>query len=105
MSEEHLSEVFCEIMNLAEKMNVANIGALDGCWEPSLPDEWFVAVNGHKEKTACSRGAVVGPFAAYFERRGMPVGVVGPMHGVVAGASVEDEIIAVLRKAQGEVAK
>ena len=97
MGNQPLSEAFCEIVSLAERLGVRRINGLPGCWEYADGD-WFVAVNAHGEETACSRGAAVPPFHAYVERLGWPAALLNPRGGHIVGdAGAEDALIAWLK--------
>jgi hypothetical protein len=93
-----ISEVFIAIMAYAEKQGVRRINELDGCWEFSPAEGWFLAVNGHDVPKRCSKNADVPPFHAYVEWHGWPAGIVGPKSGILAAGTEanEDNLIAAL---------
>ena len=69
------------IVEMSTRLGASNIGRLPGCWEHTWEHdgaEWYVAVNGHKVDTNCSRGEVVPPVTAYVEYNGWPAGLIGP---------------------------
>lgn len=100
---EAICEAFGEIVTLALARGVYRINALPGCWELELDEHWWLAVNGHREVTRCSRGVDVQPFSAYVEFNGWPAGVFTPAGGVLAAGTLANEatLIAALRRASG----
>jgi hypothetical protein len=98
-----ISEVMIEIVELAARLGVTEIYELPGCWEHAVDDGWWLALNGHREPVACSRGPEVPPLSAYVEWYGWPAGIVGFHGGVVAAGSEanEDALLEALRAAGG----
>lgn len=100
MSATRISEVFAEIMAYAARVGVSRIDTIEGCWEFEPGPGWFIAVNGHKTPTPCSRSKVpVAPFTAYIEWHGWPAGVVGLRQGFIAAGTEANEatLIAALK--------
>ena len=98
------SEAFALIAELAHLLGVKAINRLPGCWELSLPNGWWLAVNGRRTPVRCSRGVEVPTFSAYVERCDFPAGILDPYGGVLVGygSRTEADLIAALRS---EVAK
>jgi hypothetical protein len=96
-----LTEAFLEIAHLAERLGIANIRALPGCWEHQIDKRWWIAVNANENATVCSRGPTVPPYSAYVEFNGWPAGIINPRGGVIAAgaAANEDAFIAALKAA------
>lgn len=104
MSEERLSEAMVAVVNYALARGVENMAALKGCWEERIDEDWWIALNGHREPVRCSRGAEVWPFTCYVEFRGTVAGVVHPFGGEFLAAvptsnhaSTEDAFIDAIR--------
>lgn len=96
-----IPEVMVKLLELSGLLGVKGIKDLPACWEPTLPGGWRVAVNGHREATACSWGASVPPFSALFEQPEF-VGammIVSPHGGTAIGEGVEDACIAAVATA------
>ena len=98
----HITEAFAEIAALANRLGIHDITRFPGCWEHQIDEHWWMAVNGHREKIACSSGEKVPPFSAYVRFNGWPAGVIDPAGGIIAAGEVanEDAFIEAL-KAQG----
>lgn len=96
-----MSVAFHEIVELALRLGVRRINELPACWEHQVDEQWWVAVNGHREEIACSTGAKVPPFCAYVTFNEWPAGILHPDGGVLAAgaAANEDALIDALRKA------
>lgn len=95
---DRISEAFAKIAALAAHDGVKAINELEGCWEREI-GEWWIAVNGHTENTACSRGASVWPFNCYVEFNGWPAGMFDPYCGIIVAsgeAANEDALIAAI---------
>ena len=71
-------------IELGYELGVRDISKLDGCHELAIDDHWWIAVNGHKEPTRCSRGPMVDPFAIYVEFNGFPAGILDSGGGCIA---------------------
>lgn len=95
-----MSEKFIEpmalIAEMAARLGVNGINELPGCWEHTFEqggNEWFLALNGHREAVECSQGASVDPFHAYVQCNGWPAGVMNPFDGIMAaGAAVNEDV-------------
>ncbi len=94
-------EAFSVIADLAIARNAHPLGKHDGCWETELPAGFWIAVNGHKTATKCSRGIKVAPFQCYAEFNGWPFATFSPFGGVLGAGAVanEDSFIEALRAA------
>lgn len=79
------------VMGYCTALGVPRIDALPGCWERQVDAQWWIAVNGHREPVACSRGPSVPPFTCYVEFDGRPAGFVSPRGGVLAAGEAIDE--------------
>ena len=97
---ERYSELFCEIVKLAEAEQATPLNKFPGCWECKVDELWLLAINGHEEPKTTAGGATVPPFECYLEFNGFPAGFVGPFGGVMAAGSAanEDTLIEALRK-------
>jgi hypothetical protein len=104
MVDKPISEAFAAIVEWSTSLGAKRINQLDGCWEGQVDDQWWIAINGHDEKTKCSKGATVPAFNAYVEFNGWPAGFVNPRGGVLcAGAAAnEDTLIAALQRKSEE---
>lgn len=103
---ESVSLAFAEIVKLCEVLDVHHINQLPGCWEYQVDEQWWIACNGHREPTKCSKGFEVAPFHCYVEFNGFPAGEFHPIHGgfIAAGtAANEDTFIAALKLATEKV--
>lgn len=94
-----MTEVFQEIVEMSNRLGVTKINELPGCWEIQVDERWWLAVNGHQQSIACSKGFEVAPFAAYVEFNGWPAGEVTPVGGLLAASSQANEanLIAALK--------
>src|SRR3990167_1705130 len=101
MGEMMMPAVYVEFGELAHRLGVRNIKELPGCWEYQIDEQWWMAVNGHKEPVRCSKGAEVPAWHLYFEYNGWPAGFVGPSGGTVAAGEGANEatLLRALRKA------
>jgi hypothetical protein len=93
-------EAFALVAELAHVSGVAAINRLPGCWEVEVGG-WWLAVNGHRTPTGCSRGVEVPPLSAYVERGVFMAGILDPLGGVMVGwdGATENGLIAALRSA------
>ena len=102
MTEERpLSAMFVAIADYALRQGVKSINALPGCWEQQIDEQWWIAVNGHREECLTSEGTAVPGFSAYVKYNGWPAGFVDPYGGTFAageGAN-EDTFLAALKGA------
>lgn len=91
MSEEPISEAFASVLGLAVKLGVTRINEREGCWEHAIDGTWWIAINGHKTPTKCSRGPEV-PFGhCYVEYNGFPAGVFSMRSGIIAAGAAANE--------------
>src|SRR6266496_2814876 len=88
---ETISEAFIELAKLAERLKIAPLNSLPGLWELQLNDEWWLAVNGHKESLTSSHGNEVKPFNCYVEFNGWPAGYFSPHEGMIAAGALANE--------------
>lgn len=98
---ERIAAVFCVIADLAAALGVKSISEREGCWEHTLDERWWFAINGHNGPTPCSHGVDVPPFHCYVEYNGWPAGMFSPYGGqMAAGSSAnEDTLLIALRGA------
>lgn len=91
---------FAEVIELCAFMGAWPANKHDSCWEEKIDDEWWIALNGHKEKRLCSRDIVLPPFACYVEYNGLPAGFFDPFGGsiVACEGANEQTFIAALQK-------
>lgn len=92
---------FDAIAEMCERLGVSNIGLMDGCWTYIVDDNWWIAVNGHREPIVAisptdreynRKGTEVPPFHAYIEFNGWPAGFITPFDGLIAaGAAANPE--------------
>jgi hypothetical protein len=108
VADDTICEAFMAIAELAIALGASPFNKFPGCWEHQVDDQWWVAVNGHREKKQCrheggmsATGADVSPFNAYVEYNGWCAGVISPCGGAFADGSCanEDEFIAALKAA------
>lgn len=91
MSDLQINEAFSKIAALADALGVRAIDTLHGCWEFQVDEQWWISLNGHKEKTKDSHGAEVPPYHAVVEYNGWPAGIIGPANGIIAAGSCANE--------------
>jgi hypothetical protein len=60
-----INDIWTAIMGLAEAKGVKSIKDLPGCWEVTIDEQWWLAINGHKAPVKCSHGPSVNPFCCY----------------------------------------
>lgn len=93
-----LFELFCE---LAKKDDAAPLDKHAGCWERKLDEQWWFAINGHKNAIRCARGPEVPPFNCYVEFNGWPAGSFDPFGGIMAaGGQANEEAFATALEAE-----
>lgn len=97
------SVAFLLIGELAHANGATPLKDYPGCWEASVGERWWVALNGHAEAVECSRGLKVDPYHAYVEFKGWPAGVINPVGGTIVGFASEDALIAALEAAIQEL--
>lgn len=99
-----ITEVFAELISLAERLGVAKINEMPGCWEHELADDWRVAVNGHGEPMSCglpfAQGVSVPPFSALFinPKYFGAMAIVSAHGGTTVGGDTETAIIEAIKK-------
>lgn len=95
-----ICEVILKVAELADALKVKPMNQFEGCWEYQINDNWFIAVNGHKQPTKTSKGTEVPPFNGYVEYNGWPAGIFNPFGGgFIAGVDAnEDAFIAAIDK-------
>lgn len=101
-----VSEAFNCIVEYGLAIGMKDLADRPGLWEAQIDDQWFIAVNPHKETLECSRGPKV-PFGnAYVEFNGWPAGFITPYGGVIAAGKIANEgtFIEALYKATKAVA-
>lgn len=79
------------LCDLCVAMKAEPVNQYEGCWEVAVDDNWWIALNGHKEAVKCSRGASVPPFTAYVEWNGWPAGFIDPRGGALAAGEAANE--------------
>lgn len=84
-------EIFDAIAQLAIQKGAAPLSKHEGCWEHEIDDQWWIAINGHKQEVACSKGPAVPPFHAYLEYNGWPAGIFSPMGGTICAGEAANE--------------
>lgn len=86
-----LPEAMMLIAKLGIAVGTAPLNKYTGCWEFKIDEQWWIAVNGHREAMACSRGNDVPPFSAYIVYMGWPAGIIAPNGGVIAAGDCANE--------------
>jgi len=97
-----VSLAFVQVAKLCEALGVEAINRLPGCWEHQVDDNWFIAANGHREPTKCTKGITVQPFHCYVEWNGFPAGEFHPIEGgfiAMGQLANEDTFIEALQRA------
>jgi hypothetical protein len=99
--ERPLTEIMDAFAGYAIRHGHAPINRLVGCLEVQVDSRWWIAANGHRTPTKCSKGVEVAPFEIYIEFNGWPAGMVSPFDGVLAAGSIANEaaLVKVLREA------
>jgi hypothetical protein len=96
-----ISEIFVELMALAERLGVSRINQLPGCWEVQLADGWRAAVNGHGKPMRPSWSPVeIPPMHALIEQPEYfgALALISPTGGVQVG-NCEGAIIDAIKRA------
>lgn len=98
-------EVMLAIADLCFARGEAPVNKYAGCWECEVDEHWWVALNGHLEPVACSRGPSVPQFSMYVEFNGWPAGIIDTGDGVIAAGELanEDTFLAAVREATRRV--
>jgi hypothetical protein len=101
MTEQALSVAMCEIVALAERLGISKINQLPACWEHQVDAHWWIALNGHRIPTKCSKDVEVEPFGCYVEFNGWPAGTFNAYGGIMAAGSLGNEaaFVAALKEA------
>ena len=108
VEERAICEGFYALSLLAEATGDAlPLNKHDGCWEHQIDEQWWCAVNGHKEEMECSHGGKVPSYSALIEFNGWPAGIIDPFGGIVAAGTVanEDSFIAAVEAATASFAE
>lgn len=101
---EKIPEVFLAVADLAKARALKPANQYPGCMEIEVDEHWWIALNGHREAMACSKGPVVDSFTMYVEFNGWPAGVVGIDGGVLVGGERANEatLLEALKRATKE---
>jgi hypothetical protein len=95
-----LPEVLVKASGLMLALGFRNICNLTGCAEHQIDENWWIAVNGHREPTKCSKGATVPPFSVFVFWNDFPAGVVDAGGGAIIGTGDgEEKLIAAIDEA------
>lgn len=87
-----LLEAFMVVAELFGAIGVTDARNIEGCVEHQIDKQWFVALNGHDEPTACSKSRnPVMPYHIYVEFNGWPAGVLNPYGGCIAAGEAANE--------------
>lgn len=76
MGDDNFGRIWEAIFKLAKYDNLSKTNELPGCWERTIDDRWWLALNGHGEATESSRGTTVSPYSCYIECDGWPAAVI-----------------------------
>jgi hypothetical protein len=101
MTEHEFSEAFIAVVDLTEKHGAHNLAARPGCAELQVDENWWIALNGHREPIECSKGLEVPPFHCGVFWREWPLGFVHPYGGemLLHPEATEDRFIEDVRAA------
>lgn len=93
-----VSKTFSKACDLAIALGHSDINKLPGCLELQVDEQWWLAINAHREDTPCSENTSVPPMCVYFMFNGWPAGIVNAGGGCLAAgaAANEDALIAAL---------
>lgn len=93
--------LFLLLCELGEKDNIPPLNEHVACWERKIDDQWWIAVNGHRDAIKNSRGGTVPPFNCIVEFNGWPAGMFDPYGGIIAvgDAANEEAFAAALERA------
>lgn len=98
-----LSEAFCEVAALAERLGIKNIASHGRPWVHKIDDSWVLAINGTKEPQECrpegTMGADIQPFHMAVWYNGWLAALLNPYEGVFLNGS-ENDFIAAVKGAQ-----
>ena len=81
MSEDTFAEAFCAVMDYTEPRIDGPISTYEGCAEFQIDEKWWIALNGHREPTPCSKGQDVPPFHCLVYWRDVPAAIIHPYGG------------------------
>lgn len=97
------ADAFELLAGYAVALGAKSIGTLPGCWEKGIDEHWWVAINGHDDDMACSRGAMVPPGFCYIEHDKWPAGMFSADGGVIEAGNGADvaNFITAIRRAHG----
>ena len=101
-----MSEAMLAIANLAIALNAHPVNQYEGCWEYQIDDDWWVALNGHKEPCFNeTSGGMVPGFSASIQFNGCPAGIIDPFGGCMAHHpnANESALISALNKATSKI--
>lgn len=100
IEEDRFAEAMVAVGDYAHTLGMIPVNQVEECWEQQVDENWWIAVNGHKEVVECSRGIRVQPFTCYVEFNGWPAGIIHAYGGVLAAgdAANEDTFVAALRE-------
>jgi len=79
------------IAQLAVALDAHPLHKHEACWEFSVDENWYIAVNGHDKPRLCSNGVSVDPYTAYIAWNGWPAGILGPSGGPIAAGRLVNE--------------
>lgn len=80
-----ITQCMSVVAELALALGVKSISKLPGCWEYQIDERWWIAANGHRESTVCSKGGPIIPaFYVYVEYNGFPAGLFNAFGGQLA---------------------
>ena len=96
MSEAEWRGPFEAVIEMCFRLGVREIDNLEGCWECQIDDDWWIAVNGHKDPCEAKppqheKTIEVPPFTAYVEYNGWPAGLLDPKGGIIAAGDYANE--------------
>ena len=83
--------IFLSIAKYAQLLGVSGLSRMRGCWEFTLPPEFEISVNGHREVVRDRQGADVPAFSAYVRYHGWPCMIADP-YGEAYLTSVDPDV-------------
>ena len=97
----NICEAFLLAAELADARGATPLNKHKACWEAKVDDNWWLAINAHREPTPCRGGAEVPPGHVYVEWNGWPAGFINAYGGSMAAgeAANEDTLCTALRAA------
>lgn len=86
-------EAFMRAIELGVALEIKPLPEHEGCWEHKVDDQWFIALNGHKDKQALKGRPtmLIDPYTAYVEYNGWPAGLFGYHGGTIAAGEGANE--------------